>query len=359
MTVEIELSKKSFSEQKRLIARQGVIEAFGFRYASGIEALEIHNGAGTAVLLPFRGQQIWDVVFNGRRLTMQTIFDEPVNASNFHRSYGAFFVHCGATATGYPGPEDDHELHGELPYISYERAAIVFGSDAKGEYVELTGLVRDRKFFGPSFAFRPALRLHANATAFDLTVEVENLGGGTMPLMYLAHANFRPVDGSRLVDTLMPDPDRRWQVPAYLAGADDTLVSWHREVEADFNRHRTIKAGDRIEKEFGFSDAYHADMDGWAHAMQILPNGSADFISFRPRELRRGSRWLSRAPDRQALGICLPSTARPLGRKRTEENGNLLFLASGQRFRASLSFGAVDAQGAADLQARIITATSA
>ena len=31
--------------------------------------------------------------------------------------------------------------------------------------------------------------------------------------------------------------------------------------------------------------------------MQLLPNGTADFIRHRPQELRRGVRWITRTPN--------------------------------------------------------------
>lgn len=50
-------------------------------------------------------------------------------------SDGAFALHCGALAMGCPGPEDDHQLHGELPNAPYQQAWLQTGSDEDGDYI--------------------------------------------------------------------------------------------------------------------------------------------------------------------------------------------------------------------------------
>jgi hypothetical protein len=47
------------------------------RYDSSVLGLEISNSKGVATLLPFQGQQVWDLTMLGRRLTMQSMYKEP------------------------------------------------------------------------------------------------------------------------------------------------------------------------------------------------------------------------------------------------------------------------------------------
>ena len=56
------------------------VHCSAFRYDCGIEALRICNARGEIIVLPFKGQQIWRAGFDGRDLTMHSMFDEPVHA---------------------------------------------------------------------------------------------------------------------------------------------------------------------------------------------------------------------------------------------------------------------------------------
>ncbi len=113
--VVLPLDQASFREAPVVLLEAGAISVTAFRYASGIAALRIQNAVGHLVVLPFRGQQIWDAHFHGRRLTMQTAFEHPVDTTDYLAGNGAYFIHCGGSAMGNPGPEDEHPLHGELP----------------------------------------------------------------------------------------------------------------------------------------------------------------------------------------------------------------------------------------------------
>ena len=68
---------------------------------------------------------------------------------------------------------------------------------------------------------------------------------------------------------------------------------------------------------------YLAGEDGWARTMQVHPDGSADVISHRPSQLDHGVRWISRTPDQDALGMCLPATAEPEGYHVEKAKGNV------------------------------------
>ncbi|WDR04748.1 DUF4432 family protein [Devosia rhodophyticola] len=330
-----------FARDRRLLAAHGAISIFSFRYPSGVAALEVHTGSACFVLLPFQGQQIWDAWTGERRLTMKSVFQEPLATREFRRTYGAFFVHCGATAMGSPQSGETHMPHGELPNITFDSARLMFGDGDQGRYIELTGLAHDREAFSHAYAFRPRLRFREGQADVHLTVEVENIGGAAMPFMYLGHVNFRPVDGGRLLDGLATETAIQWYKPELPADAPPEVHRWHDEVSASPGRHRQIHAHDRVEPEFVTTVRLPADADGWAHALQVLPDGSADFVSYRPADLPFGVRWITRAPERQALGIILPATAGPEGRAAAKAAGHLLYLQPGQTFSTEIRFGAL------------------
>src|SRR5690606_7101083 len=128
------------------------------------------------------------------------------------------------------------------------------------------------------------------------------------------HVSFRPVAGGRIVDALPRAGNPCWHKPALPPGTPPAIHAWHDAVAADWARHRDIEADDRVEPEFVQTLALPAGEDGWTHAMQVLPDGGADYVSYCPAELPFGVRWMTRAPERQALGLILPATAGPEGR---------------------------------------------
>jgi hypothetical protein len=354
--VSINLDERMFGESEGLLAASGALRVSTFRYRSGVAALRIANGAGTAILLPFQGQQIWDVEFLGRRLTMRSMFDEPLPTRDYLATYGAFFIHCGGTSMGNPAPEDTHPLHGELPNLPYHEATLVLGEDAGGAYVELTGSGRDRRAFGHDFEARPHLRLYEGATFFDATIDVENRSLKPMPFLYLAHINFRPVDGGVLIDTVRDDTkDAIVRVPNLAEDATPSVRDYHAAVAKSPSHHRVLKAGQAIEPEVVLTMKAAADRDGWTHALQRLPDGSGDFVSYRPANLPYAVRWITRSGDQDALGLVLPATAAPDGLSAARRNGQLVWLESGGAFRTDFRFGALDASACRNLQSTIET----
>lgn len=349
MSVKIELHTESFTPKRHLLVEAGGITAHAFRYPSGVAALEVDTGAARFTLLPWQGQQIWDAWAGARRLTMRSVFDQPLPTRDFRRTYGGFFLHCGGTGMGHPGPEDEHPQHGEMPNMPFERAWLVA---SEGE-LALAGIAHEREAFSHAYAFRPELRFRRGSALVEARVEVENEGGAPMPFMYLGHANFRPVDGSRIVDALADDAALVVAEPglsARFAQEEEAGIRrWHDEVASDPARHRRILAGDRVEPEFVALLHLPADGDGWAHALQMLPDGGADAVSFRPADLPLGVRWLTRARERQALGLLLPATAAPDGCAAAQRAGTLRWLAPGECFVTRLRFGALDADAAAVL----------
>jgi hypothetical protein len=338
MSTILHLCKEMFAAERRLVLAHGDITVHAFRYASGIEALELSTGAARFTLLPYKGQQIWDAWVGDRRLTMQSVFDTPIDTREFRKTYGAFFVHCGGTAIGSPQPGENYPPHGELPNIPFETAHLHIGTEGQARYVELGGVARDREAFSHAFEFRPTLRFYEGRTDTDCTVTIENVGGDHMPCMYLGHVNFAPVAGARLVDGA-DDSAYSWTKPPLPGTALPEAHDWHERVSSDFSRHRLVGAEDRVEPEFVKTLTLPRCPDGWSHSVQLLPDGSADFVSWQPETLPYAVRWITRATERQAMGFALPSTAGPEGREAARQNGDLFYLARGESFTARMRLG--------------------
>ena len=138
----IHLTESMFGERERLLVENGSLRAHIFRFDTGVCAIRLVNSRGELVILPFQGQQIWSAAFDGRNLTMKSMFDSPKATQTYLETYGGFLLHCGATAMGVPGPADNHPLHGELPNAKYQSAFIELGQDAEGEYIAVGGSYR-------------------------------------------------------------------------------------------------------------------------------------------------------------------------------------------------------------------------
>ncbi|WP_274631265.1 DUF4432 family protein [Arvimicrobium flavum] len=340
MSTTLHLFKDMFSRERRLVLEHGAIRVHAFKYASGIEALEISTGAARFTLLPFKGQQIWDAWVGDRRLTMQSVFDAPIDTREFRKTYGAFFVHCGGTAIGSPQAGEHHLPHGELPNIPFDRAHLLLGTEDGEHFVESSGVASDREAFSHAFEFRPTLRFFEGRADVYCTVTIENVGGDHMPCMYLGHVNFAPVPAARLSDG-GNDAAYTWAKPSLPSTAPQSVHDWHDRVSSDFSQHRLVGTDDRVEPEFVKTLKLPSGADGWTHSAQLLADGSADFVSWQPADLPYAVRWITRASERQAMGFALPATAGPEGREAARQKGDLFYLDPGGRFTTQMRFGAL------------------
>ncbi len=348
----INLNAVEFTRAETLLAQHGALKIFIYRYASGVAALRISNTVGEIIMLPFHGQQIWDAKFYGRRLTMRSMFDEPVNSGDYLSNYGGFLLHCGVTAMGNPGPGDTHPLHGELPNAIYQYAELTFGEDESGAYVEVSGSYRHTVAFTHNYVAEPRIRMNENNGRIAMHLEVKNLKATPMDVMYLAHVNFKPVDGAKLSDTASDDPSNvnvRDKFPAFFKTTPQYLA-FIKSLQKNPKLHREMTKGKSFDPELVMGLTFKSDKQGWAHSMQALPDGTADFISHKPIELPRGVRWITRTPNQDAIGIYLPATAEADGYTAEKAKGNVLSIEAGQSFKCSLEFGALDAKDTATMK---------
>lgn len=345
MTIKttIHLHPSFFGEAERPLVTCGELAASAFTFPSGVQALRLSNAAGHIVVLPFQGQQIWDAHFLGRTLTMRSMFDQPYPTTEYLRTYGGFLLHCGVTAMVVPAAGDSHPLHGELPNARYQSAQLLCGEDAGGAYLAVTGEYRHTVAFAANYVARPLVKLHVGSSRLTVSLTVRNLKQTPMELMYLAHANFRPVDHGRLVYSAVCTPKHvrvRSSIPSHIRPAPG-YREFLQELEAHPEKHNVLAPGLAFDPEVVLFVDYLADQQGWAHSMQVHPDGSADFISHRPDQLDHGVRWISRTPDQDALGMVLPATAEPEGYTAEKAKGNVKTLAGGAEWRCDMEMGAL------------------
>ena len=351
----INLNAVEFNRAETPLAEHGAIKISTLRYASDVAALRITNKVGEIIFLPYHGQQIWDANFYGRRLTMRSMFDEPVNSGDYLSNYGGFLLHCGATAMGNPGLGDTHPLHGELPNAIYQHAELTFGEDEQGAFVEVSGRYRHTVAFTHNYVAEPRIRVNENNGRIAMHLEVKNLKATPMDVMYLAHVNFKPVDGAKLIDTASDDPSKvnvRDKFPEFFKPTAEYLT-FIKSLQKRPELHREMTKGKTFDPELVMGLNFKTDKQGWVHSMQALPDGTADFISHRPSELPRGVRWITRTANQDAIGIYLPATAEANGYTAEKAKGNVLSIDAGKCFTCALEFGALDAKDAAKMKSVI------
>ncbi len=337
----IHITPSFFSEREKTLAESGSLSVSTFLFKSGVCGLRLKNTLGQLVMLPFQGQQIWSAEFRGRNLTMKSMFDEPRPTQEYLQTYGGFLLHCGVTAMGVPGPGDTHPLHGELPNAPYQEAYLVVGQDEEGDYIGLGGRYHHTVAFNHNYLAEPLVKLHAGSSLFWVSMTITNLKHSDMELMYLAHANFRPVDNGRLVYTAPATPEHirvRTSIPSHIRPKPG-YVEFIEELGRHPEKHNLLAPDLVFDPEVVFYIDYLTDQEGWAHSMQVYPDGTADYIRHRPDQLDKGVRWISRTADQAALGIVLPATAEPEGYLAEKAKGNLKVLPPQGQFHFDLQMG--------------------
>jgi hypothetical protein len=321
-SVSINLPSDTVMEAMPVLASYRDLTASTFRFSTGVLALRIANEVGWIDLLPYQGQQIWDAQFYDRRLTMNSIFSEPQLRPNYLESYGAFLIHCGATAMGRPSSGDAHPLHGELPNARYQSPRLQVGNDELGAYMSLTSIYHHRVAFNYYYRAQPTVTLRSASGRLSVDMTIQNLRQSPMDMMYMLHINFLPIDGAELIDSI--------------SGAAPV-------------RRAVLNYGRTVDPELVLDLAGGVNAEGWSHAVQLLPDGSADFVSHRPGELDHALRWLVRNGDEQALGLSPPATAQVEGYTSEKAKGHVKSLSPDARFHCTVKFGALTSTDAEEL----------
>lgn len=353
MTV-IHLQSAFFGEKERSLVEFGDLKASVFRYDSGVCALRITSRLGEVIALPFHGQQIWSVNFDGRPLHMHSTFPEPRASQTYLHNYGAFVIHCGARAMGVPSKDDNHPLHGELPHAVYESAYITLGSDKRGAYLGMGGVHHNTIAFNSNYRAEPLIKVYEDSGLLWLGMTITNLRGTNMDLMYMAHVNFRPVDNGRLVYSAQATPEHvRVSKGALQGNPKQGFAEFLDTLAHNPAAHHVLTPDLPLDPEIVLAIDYEADADGWAHSLQIHPNGSADYISHRPDQLRKSIRWIARTSDEDSLGLVLPATAEVSGYLAEKAKGNVISLPPHGQYTCEIVAGAVGASEAQQIETKI------
>jgi hypothetical protein len=357
----IHLYAEQFSAAERPLVDSEGFSAVAFRFESGVCAVRLKNEQGELVMLPFQGQQIWSATFGGRPLGMTSFFPEPRPTRVYLETYGGFLLHCGVTAMGVPSAQDDHPLHGELPNAPYQKAWLVLGEDEGGEYIGLGGQYHHIVAFNHNYIAEPLVKLYRGSSVFHISMTIVNLKSAPMEWMYLTHINFRPVDYGRMVYSALPTPEHvrvRLSIPSHIRPGPGYVEFLH-QLKEHPEQHHLFTPDKVFDPEVVFAIDYLADEDGWAHSMQVHPDGSADYVRHSPAILDKCIRWIVRTADQQALGFAMPATAEPEGYTAEKAKGNIKVIPGGGEVSFEMVAGYLPPDEAQMIEAKIERIVSA
>ena len=349
--VTIWLEPGAIGDRERRILAAPAVEVTGFRYASGVQAIRVAAGRVEAVILPFRGQQVWRLAVDGEALTMRTTFDEPTASTQFGESYGAFLLHCGLLGMGHPGAGDAHPLHGELPTASYHDAWLRAGTDDGGAWLEVGGTYRHRVSHGCDYAFTPRLRFRPDRPVVEATVTIENRSRSELGYQYMCHVNWPLWDSGRLEQTVSLDDAHVTLAPD--DNSDTETLAYLERISRDLASSADVSRGMHLVPEYCAILTPISDASGWAHFAMTRPDGRAAAVSYETAHLPHAIRWLTATPDESAAGFCLPSTGHHFGRARSQADGLVRTLAPRASVVSHLTFGLLDAAEASAFTSHI------
>ena len=321
-----ELYKDCFIEnERRLLSFEG-IEVVSFRYNSGIEAIRIENKRGHIVILPFYGQMIWEAVFDGVDLTMENMFAEPRYADNIAGTYGCFAFHSGILNNGCPSPDDTHELHGEMPCASMDRAYIEFGYDqGDGVWLKVVSEYEYVMGFGSHYLATPSVTIRSDSCLFDIAMQVRNLSKQPMNLMYMCHVNFAFCENGKIIQPQPFTPEStvvRTKVPGHV-NATKEYLDFIEQLRLDPSVHEKLDQPNRYNPEQVF---YLKGLAG--DVCHYLKRETEDSfcISYNAQKFDHTARWLLYNSDQKVAAFALPSTCDPEGFLTEMKKGNVRIL---------------------------------
>ncbi len=342
-----------FGEMERPLCQFDEFSVSTFRFDSGVAALRVRNGRGEIVMLPFQGQQIWRARFDRRELTMRSMFDQPIETQAYLETYGGFLIHCGLAGLGAPGPDDTHPLHGELPNAPFQSAWLE--ADPISKCIKVAGTYQHTVAFSTNYRATVETDMSAGAALVDVSIHVENLKRTPMDLMYLGHANFKPVDHGELhysADYTPATVRVRRSIPSHITPKPG-YAEFLAELANDPSGHHVLSPGLAFDPEVVFEIDMKSDVDGFAHAVQKHPDGTADYVCCRPDQAPLCTRWICRTLDQDGLGIAFPATSGVEGYSVEKAKGRVETLEGGDIWRLDMRLGLLTAAETAETIALI------
>lgn len=342
-----------FGEKERVFLEADGLTASLFRYDTGVEAVRLENRRGYVIVLPYFGQMLWDAAFDGVRLGMGHKYPAPRPAKVIVDTYGCLAFHSGLLRNGVPGPQDDHQLHGEFSCATLESAALEFDRDGEGPFVRLTGAYEYIAGFGSHYMARPSVTVRPDSAMIDVGMSVENRGGKAMDLMYMCHINLDFVENARIVQAAAYTPENvvvRTAIPSFVQPTPEYRALLEELARNPGRMERLDPSLSYDPEQVFYLNALRSDAAGLTHVLMRRPEGDGLVVSFSPDAFPYPARWLLRNDDLQVAAIALPSTCHPEGYATEKSAGHVLSLAPGDSAAFRVSLGYLDGGEAAKME---------
>lgn len=341
------------------------MQASLFRYDSGVHAIRIENDRGEMILTPFQGMQIWSAEFDGKSLGMDSLVKEPILGKEYLPGYGALLVHCGATRMGCPSAtEKPFPIHGDLPYADYSNVVIYFGEDFGVPYMKVVADLSDNAARQPGNTYNafPAVKMTSGSSMIDVSMKIVNIDKNPMDLMYLAHINLTNIPGSELVYSAPCTPEDvlvRVGDPAQASDLSQEFLAFRQSIVDNPLLQDRMPEGFPFDPEVVSYFKFLADSEGWAHSMEVLPDGTAAYVAHSPQQFPIGVRWVRTVenppdsfPVRRSLGY-LPSTSHVEGYENAKARGSVRTLAGHHNAIFNYKIGLLTKDEAAEMRGTI------
>lgn len=347
-----------FADRPLDLVSSGELTARAFRYETGIEALEVSNSRVNMVILPYMGMQVWFAQFDGRILSQRSMFEMPQDTTKFGDNYGGFLYHCGLNNVNGPADgESDYPMHDVLPFARYRDVYVETGTDDEGDYLAVGGTYVYRNSQELHWAYMPELKIHAGSTMVGMNARIENRRTHPLDYLWLCHMNWLGVDGSHFTCSCPLDGDHVQVVPTELGDDSPRAVAireWSRRLVEDPSLADALGHPDEVyDPELCINYRYLADEQGWAHAMQVMPDGDACYVGWDTALAPWALRWFCRTGDEDGVGIALPSTGTCHSSAYQRAHGNYNTLAPGAADVITWRFGYLDRAAADKMAAHI------
>ncbi len=351
----IQLLPRFFTEREQTFYSDEDFEVSLFRYPSGVEAVRVRNSLGYIVVLPYLGQMIWEAVFHGQSIGLQSKYTQPKRVREFFETDGCYLMHCGPRRIC----EFDNKyglVLGELPMAEYDTACILLGEDECGRFAAVSGCYEYNRHRGDQYTAEPVARVYAGSSVLKVTMKVTNTSGYPMDYMFLFHTNSRARDGGRFVQPLRWNgTDMSMFVPLSEEGLSPEAREVFRAFQADPASLRRLGCGAEYRPECCIHlNNPVADADGMYRFLQVDPDGFADYPGV-PADgpLRLFARWLTRGKDHSAVSLCQPSSCGIDGYEAEEAGGHVPAIPSGGSLTATVYMGLLNPEEAARMEQEI------
>ena len=106
--------------------------------------------------------------------------------------------------------------------------------------------------------------------------------------------------------------------------------------------HYRLSADQTFDPEAVFLIDFRADENGFAHSVQVHPDGQGDWIAHRPTDCPVGIRWISRTPEQDCIALAEPSTSGLTGFTAERRAGRVPVLDPGATWSTVIRLGRLD-----------------